>query len=746
MSSEPALQQHTLAIGGMTCAACSSRVERRLSRLEGVIRAAVNLSTEEAVVEYEPGRVKLRDLRRAVEEAGYQVVEGGREERQARRQDELRAQRHSLLAAVLFALPLFLLEMGEMLGLPLPEALMVEHHPLPAGWVQLALVLPVMAIAWRIYAEGLRSLVRGGPNMFSLIAIGTLAALGFSLWGLWEVSVGRAHTFASYFPAVSTILAFMLLGRYLEARSKRRAGSAIQALMDLQPKMATLIEAGEERQIPAAQIEAGDLLRVRPGERVPADGEVVEGFSAVDESLLSGESLPVAKGPGDRVVGGSINKEGSLLFCARRVGRDTVLAQILRLVEEAQQGKAPIARLADVIAGYFVPGVMGLAVLAGGAWLWAGAGAEFALEIFVSVLIIACPCSLGLATPAAIMVGTGRGAQFGVLFKSAEALEAAHRLDTIVLDKTGTITEGRPVLTDVIPLGDWREEELLRCAAAVEQGSEHPLAAAVVEAAKSRGLASGQVAEFVAVPGRGARAQVEGRMVVVGNPGLLAEAGAEVDAAALARALVLAEEGKTPVWVAVEGCLAGLLAFADVPRPTSAAAIAQLQASGLQVVMLSGDHRQTAAAIARQVGIEEVHAEVQPAAKAEVVHRLQAQGRRVGMVGDGINDAPALAQAEVGIAIAAGADVAMESADVVLMHNRLEDVALAIRLSRAVMRTIRQNLFWAFLYNTAGLPIAAGVLHLFGGPLLDPMLASMAMAFSSVSVVGNALRLRRFGG
>ncbi|MBI2503412.1 MAG: copper-translocating P-type ATPase [Candidatus Latescibacteria bacterium] len=746
MTSDASLQQHTLAIGGMTCAACASRVERRLSRLEGVTRAAVNLSTEEAVVEYEASRVKLRDLRRAVEEAGYQVVEGGREERQARRQDELRAQRRSLVAAALFALPLFLIEMGEMLGLPLPEALMVEHHPLQVGWAQLVLVLPVMGISWRIYAEGLRSLVRGGPNMFSLIAIGTLAALSFSLWGLWEVSVGQAHTFASYFPAVSTILVFMLLGRYLEARSKRRAGAAIQALMDLQPKMATLVEAGAERQIPAAQIEAGDLLRVRPGERVPADGEVVEGFSAVDESLLSGESLPVAKGPGDRVVGGSINREGSLLFRARRVGRDTVLAQILRLVEEAQQGKAPIARLADVIAGYFVPGVMLLALGAGGTWLWAGAGTEFALEIFVAVLIIACPCSLGLATPAAIMVGTGRGAQLGVLFKSPEALEAAHRLDTIVLDKTGTITEGRPVLTEVIPLGAWREEELLRCAAAVEQGSEHPLAAAVGEAAKTRGLALGRVAEFTAVPGRGARARVEGRMTVVGNPQLLAAEGVELDSAGLARAAALAEEGKTPVWVGVEGHLAGMLAFADVPRPTSGAAIAQLKAAGLQVVMLSGDHRQTAAAIARQVEIEEVYAEVQPAEKAEVVRRLQTRGRRVGMVGDGINDAPALAQAEVGIAIAAGADVAMESADVVLMHNRLGEVACAIRLSQAVMRTIRQNLFWAFLYNTAGLPVAAGLLHLFGGPLLNPMLASMAMAFSSVSVVGNALRLRRFVG
>ena len=744
MPSDTSLQQHTLAIGGMTCAACSSRVERRLSRLAGVKRAAVNLSTEEALVEFEPGLVKLRDLRRAVEEAGYQVVEGGREERQVRRQDELRVQRRSLLAVALLALPLFLIEMGEMLGLPLPEALMVEHNALQVGWVQLALVLPVMGISWRIYAEGLRSLVRGGPNMFSLIAIGTLAALGFSLWGLWEVSAGGAHTFASYFPAVSTILVFMLLGRYLEARSKRRAGAAIQALMDLQPKMATLVEAGAERQIPAAQIEAGDLLRVRPGERVPADGEVVEGFSAVDESLLSGESLPVAKGPGERLVGGSINKEGSLLFLARRVGRDTVLAQILRLVEEAQQGKAPIARLADVIAGYFVPGVMLLALVAGGAWLWAGAGIEFVLEIFVSVLIIACPCSLGLATPAAILVGTGRGAQLGLLFKSPEALEAVHHLDTIVLDKTGTITEGRPVLTDVVALGAFGEEEILRWAAAVEQGSEHPLATAVVEVTKGRGLTLGRVTEFVAVPGRGARARVEGQMVVVGNPGLLAAAGAEVDATALARAAALAEEGKTPVWVGVEGRLVGLLAFADVPRPTSAAAIAQLRASGLQVVMLSGDHRQTAAAIARQVGIEEVHAEVQPAEKAEVVRRLQGQGRRVGMVGDGINDAPALAQAEVGIAIAAGADVAMEAADVVLMHNRLGDVALAIRLSQAVMRTIRQNLFWAFLYNIAGLPIAAGLLHLFGGPLLDPMLASMAMAFSSVSVVGNALRLRRF--
>ena len=739
-------RQQTVAlnIGGMTCAACVRRVERRLQRLEGVEDVSVNLSTEEARVDYDGKQVRLRQIKQAVVDAGYQVLEKEEEgeDRRARKRAEIEAQKRSLLTAALFWVPLFAVEMGGMAGLPLPDFLSFELHPLRTGWLHLLLVLPVMWIGQRIYADGTRTLLHGGPNMFSLIAIGTAAAFAFSAWGLVSVALGNAATFHTYFPAVSTIITLMLLGRYLEALSKNRAGEAIHALMDLQPGTATLIIDGKERAIPIGEVEAGDLLRVRPGERVPTDGEVVDGLSAVDESMLTGESLPVAKEAGDRVIGGSINKEGLLTLRATRVGRDTLLAQIVRLVEEAQQGKAQISRLADAVAGYFVPAVIGIALIAGIAWLLSGASPAFALQISVAVLIIACPCSLGLATPAAIMVGTGRGAQLGILVKSPEALEETQRLDAIILDKTGTITRGEPAVTDLVTLGEWPEEEMLALAAAVEQGSEHPLAQAVVESARERDVNLPPVADFKAVPGHGARARIGDREVTVGNERMMREAcGVTVPEE---RAAELAREGKTTVWVAIDARLAGLMGIADVPRETSAADIEALKRAGLQVAMVTGDSRLTAEAIARQVGINEVRAEVLPAGKADVVRAFQNEGRRVGMVGDGINDAPALVQADVGIAIAAGTDVAMESADVVLMNSRLTDVGRAIRLSRAVMRTIRQNLFWAFFYNSVGIPVAAGLLYLFGGPLLSPMLASVAMAFSSVSVIGNALRLKRF--
>jgi Cu+-exporting ATPase len=737
------LQRATIGVGGMSCAACARRVERGLQKVEGVQSASVNLGTEEALVEYDGARVRLRDLKQAIREAGYEVVERkAGEERRAHQRAEIAAQKRALLWAGIFWLPLFALEMGGMAGLPMPDFLSFEQHSLGMGWVHLLMVLPVLWIGRRVYSEGMGALRRGGPNMFSLIALGTGAAFGFSTVGLARVALGRVETFDTYFPAVSTIIALMLLGRYLEALSKNRAGEAMGALLDLQPKEAKLLVDGEEQRIAASEIEVGDLLRVRPGERLPADGEVVEGRSAVDESMLTGESLPVPKGPGDRVVGGSLNGPGLLLVRAGRVGRDALLAQMVRLVEEAQRGKAPIARLADVVSGYFVPVVLGIGLVAGMAWWLAGMSLSFALEVFVAVLIIACPCSLGLATPTAIMVGTGRGARLGILVKSPEALEEAHRLDTIALDKTGTITQGKPRVADVVALGPLSEDEVVRAAASVEQGSEHPLAGAMVGWAQERGLELKPVENFEAVPGEGARGRVEGQEVVVGNEAMIGGcAGVEIHGE---RAAQLAGEGKTLVWVGVNGRLVGLLGIADLPRPESQGAIARLKKAGLRVVMLTGDSQRVAQAMARQVGIEEVRAEVRPQDKAAMVRALQAEGRRVGMVGDGVNDAPALAQANVGIAIGAGTDVAAESADVVLMHNRLADVARAIELSRAVMRTIRQNLFWAFFYNAVGLPVAAGALHLFGGPLLSPMLASAAMAFSSVSVVGNALRLKRF--
>ena len=734
-------EEVVLAIGGMTCAACVRRLERRLIKVEGVLAAEVNLATEQAHVRYSAEKVRLRDLRAAVEQAGF-VVGQRRTEDTARSDDktrELVGQRRSLRTALLFWLPLFVLEMGGMAGLPVPAVLDFAAYPLRVGLLHLAMVLPVMWIGRRIYLDGIRVLFQGGPNMFTLVAIGTLAAFFYSAAGLVTVALG-APGFHTYFPAVSTIITLMLLGRYLEARSRQRAGEAMRALMNLRPRHATLLIDGVEQVVPAAEIEVGDLLRVRPGESLAADGEVVEGISEVDESMLTGESLPVAKELGTAVIGGSVNGQGALVVRATRVGSASVLAQMQRLVEQAQLGRAPVARLADVVSGYFVPVVMAIAAVSALAWYASGAGAAFAIQVFVAVLIIACPCSLGLATPAAIMVGTGRGAQLGVLFKSAEALETAQRLDLVVLDKTGTITEGKPRVVGLVAADGKSAEELVRLAAAVERHSEHPLAAAIVRRAVEMGVEIPPASGFVAEAGKGAKATIEGVEVRVGKASYVREAGVElgeVDRESQAVA--------TQVWVAAAGIYQGHFSLADEPRVSSREGIEKLWRLVLDVAMLSGDKRATAEAIAQRVGIERVYAEVLPAEKAGLIKELQREGRCVAMVGDGVNDAPALAQANIGIAVASGTDVAAASADIVLMNNRVEDVARAIELSRATMRTIRQNLFWAFFYNVVGLPVAAGGLYLFGGPLLNPMLASLAMAFSSVSVVANALRLRRFG-
>ncbi|NKB69406.1 MAG: heavy metal translocating P-type ATPase [Candidatus Latescibacteria bacterium] len=738
----PATHPATLSVGDMTCAACARRVERALRKLPGVEEALVNLATEEAQVHYDTSQVKVRALKQAVVDAGYRIIEET-EIDAAPDLDPIRTQRRALILAALFALPPLLLEMGGMAGLPLPEAVTFARHPLRLGLFQLAMVLPVAWIGRRLLGDGIRALLRGGPNMFSLIALGTGAAFSFSLVGLARVIGGEAITFHTYFPAASTIISLVLLGRYLENRSKAKAGEAIRALAALQPQTACLVEENNERAIATADIEVGDLLRVRPGEQIPTDGHLLEGHTSVDESLLTGESRPVGKKSGDQLIGGSLNQSGLLTMQATRIGRDTALARIVQLVEEAQRGQAPIARLADTISAFFVPLVLGLGLVAATAWLLAGAEWAFALEIFVAVLIIACPCSLGLATPAAIMVGTGRGAHLGILVKSPQALELTHRLDTLVLDKTGTITQGRAGATDLIALDDTPPDRWLALAAAVESGSEHPLAAALTRAASQRGLALEKVQDFQALPGRGVVGRVAGHRVSIGNTTLMQEQQAPL-ADHLQQAQNLARDGKTPVWIAVDGRPVGLAGIADAIRPDSPADLDRLRRMGLQTIMLTGDDNDTAQAIARQVGIDRVVAQVLPADKAKAVQTLQAEGRRVGMVGDGVNDAPALAQADIGLAIGAGTDVAAEAADIVLMNDRLADVGRAIRLSRAVMRTIRQNLFWAFFYNAAGVPIAAGVLYLFGGPLLNPMVASLAMAFSSVSVIANALRLRRF--
>ena len=731
------MQKVMLPIGGMHCAACASGLEYVLGDIEGVQSAQVNFASEKATVSYDDGRVDMAILRRAVEEAGF-FVDDEADRRQARER-EARRQKKRLIACAALTIPLFCLSMGPMvLGVTLPVP------PLVLAVVQLLLATPVMVICHDFYTDGVRSLLRGRPNMNALITMGTLASYAYSLWALVQIAMGNEQAVHQlYFESTAVILTLVLLGKTLEMRAKGKSGSAIEKLMGLTPKTGSVLREGEEVEIPVAEIAVGDIVCVRPGERVPVDGVITEGETAMDESMLTGESMPVDKRAGDRVSGGSINKHGYFRFEASHVGRDTALAQIIRLVEEAQGSKAPIARLADRIAAVFVPVVLGIALVTLAAWIAAGEPFADALKAAVSVLVIACPCSLGLATPTAIMVGTGRAAELGVLFKNAQALEQTEKVRCIALDKTGTLTEGTPRLTDLLPAPGADEQELLRWAAAAEQGSEHPLAAAVLEEAAARGLDIPAAEGFEAVSGRGVLARAEGHVLRLGNEQMLREAG--IDTGALsAQAEALAAQGKTPVYLARDGAALGVLAMADKLRQSSREAVESLRRMGLRTVMLTGDHARAAEAIARASGVDDFEANVLPGDKAERVKKLMDANGPVAMVGDGINDAPALAQADVGVAIGSGTDVAMESADVVLVRSDLKDVVLAIRLSRATMRNIRENLFWAFCYNIIGIPIAAGLLHVFGGPLLSPMLAAAAMSFSSVSVVLNALRLNLF--
>lgn len=731
------MQKVTLPIGGMHCAACASGLEYVLGDIEGVQSAQVNFASEKATVSYDDGRVDMAILRRAVEEAGFFVDDEA--DRCQAREREARRQKKRLIACAALTIPLFCLSMGPMvLGVTLPVP------PLVLAVVQLLLATPVMVICHDFYTDGVRSLLRGRPNMNALITMGTLASYAYSLWALVQIAMGNEQAVHQlYFESTAVILTLVLLGKTLEMRAKGKSGSAIEKLMGLTPKTGSVLREGEEVEIPVAEIAVGDIVCVRPGERVPVDGVITEGETAMDESMLTGESMPVDKRAGDRVSGGSINKHGYFRFEASHVGRDTALAQIIRLVEEAQGSKAPIARLADRIAAVFVPVVLGIALVTLAAWIAAGEPFADALKAAVSVLVIACPCSLGLATPTAIMVGTGRAAELGVLFKNAQALEQTEKVRCIALDKTGTLTEGTPRLTDLLPAPGADEQELLRWAAAAEQGSEHPLAAAVLEEAAARGLDIPAAEGFEAVSGRGVLARAEGHVLRLGNEQMLREAG--IDTGALsAQAEALAAQGKTPVYLARDGAALGVLAMADKLRQSSREAVESLRRMGLRTVMLTGDHARAAEAIARASGVDDFEANVLPGDKAERVKKLMDANGPVAMVGDGINDAPALAQADVGVAIGSGTDVAMESADVVLVRSDLKDVVLAIRLSRATMRNIRENLFWAFCYNIIGIPIAAGLLHVFGGPLLSPMLAAAAMSFSSVSVVLNALRLNLF--
>jgi Cu+-exporting ATPase len=779
----------TIPIGGMTCAACSARVEKAINKLAGVESATVNLATEKATVMYSPQVVRISAIKEAIEKAGYKALDfskdGAVDEDKLRKEREIKTLWTKFIVAASLGFPLLYIAMVPMIKwftLPFPKALAPMNFPLLYALVELVLVIPIIIAGYRFYTVGFKNLLHRSPNMDSLIAIGTTAAVVYSIYNVWQIAQGNFKAVdALYFETAGVIIALILLGKSLEAVSKGRTSEAIKKLMGLAPKTAIIIEDGVEKEIPIDEVIPGDIIVVKPGAKIPVDGVVIQGHTAIDESMLTGESMPVDKKAGDKVYAATINSNGVIQFKAEKIGSDTALAQIIKLVEDAQGSKAPIAQMADIVSGYFVPIVCLIALLAGIAWFAAASAGlvalppgksvvEFALTIFISVLVIACPCALGLATPTAIMVGTGKGAENGILIKGGEALETTHKIKTIVFDKTGTITEGKPKVTDIVTASGIERDYLLRITASAEKGSEHPLGQAIVQGAEERSLELFTVSHFEALPGRGIEAELDGTdgagmdaggdntvssqselkakirhpcRILAGNRKLMDERGItlgelETDSDRLAG------EGKTPMYTALDGKIAGIVAVADVVKPSSKAAIESLHNMGIEVAMITGDNKKTAAAIAKQVGIDRVLSEVLPQDKSNEVKKLQGEGRKVAMVGDGINDAPALVQADIGIAIGSGTDVAMESADIVLMRSDLSDVPTAINLSKRTIRTIKQNLFWAFGYNTLGIPIAAGVLYLFGGPLLNPIFAAAAMSLSSVSVLTNALRLKRF--
>ena len=738
------IKDYTFKVEGMTCSACANRVERVTQKIEGVELAVVNFATEKLTIKLDADVASYGQVKAAVEKAGFQLVsEEDTIKGEEKKHDEASKLLIRFIISLIFAVPLLIISMGHMVGMPLPHLIDPMMNPFNFGIVQLILTLPVVMAGYKFYQVGIKNLIQLSPNMDSLIAIGTLTAFFYSVFGIYKITQGDAsYAMHLYFESAAVILTLITLGKYLEAVSKGKTSQAIKALMGLAPKTATIERNGRELEVPIEEVVVGDLVLVKPGEKLPVDGEVIEGSTAIDESMLTGESIPVEKTVGSVVIGASINKTGFIKYKATKVGRDTALSQIVKLVEDAQGSKAPIAKMADIISAYFVPIVIGLAILSSVAWLLAGETGVFALSIFISVLVIACPCALGLATPTAIMVGTGKGAEYGVLIKGGEALETTHKLSKLIFDKTGTITEGKPKVTDIVTT-NLSEEQLLIYAASAEKGSEHPLGEAIVRAAIDRGYQLCELESFNAIPGHGIEVSIQGKQMLLGNKKLMIEK--TIDVSSLSETSdQLAYDGKTPMYMAIDGQLAGIIAVADTVKESSKKAIETLHQMGIKVAMITGDNQKTADAIARQVGIDLVLAEVLPADKANEVKKLQETGVKVGMVGDGINDAPALAQADIGIAIGSGTDVAIESADIVLMKSDLMDVSTAIKLSKATIRNIKENLFWAFAYNVLGIPVAMGLLHLFGGPLLNPMIAAAAMSLSSVSVLLNALRLRRF--
>ncbi|MGT2906682.1 heavy metal translocating P-type ATPase [Streptococcus dentiloxodontae] len=769
------MRQETFVVDGMTCASCVINVENAVKKLDGIESATVNLTTEKMSVSYDDAKLSEESIEQAVAAAGYgaHVYQKDREDSQEERElKRLTGMKSRLIWSSVFTIPLLYISMGSMIGLPLPVILHHEAHPMIFVLTQLFLTLPVMAIGWHFYTNGFKTLFRGHPNMDSLVAVATSAAFFYSLYSAYHVYLGHHHHIHQlYFESVAVILTLITLGKFFETLSKGRTSDAIKKLMHLSAKEAHVIRDGAEVTLPIDQVILGDQVLVHPGEKIPVDGRVLSGHSSVDESMLTGESIPVEKADDSQVFGGSINLQGALTIEAEKLGDETLLSQIIKLVEEAQATKAPIAKIADQVSGVFVPVVMAIALVTGLAWfLLGGESFTFALTVAVAVLVIACPCALGLATPTAIMVGTGLGAEHGILYKTGDSLELTHQVDTIVFDKTGTITQGKPELVSLAAydaVSDLLSEGLITAAgqtanlaneendslkaehsravlqltASLEALSQHPISSAIVQKAKETGLALLEVSDFESLTGFGLKGTIANLEIFVGNQSLMEEKGISLTQAQDDFAQ-LTLKGQTPIYVASQGRLLGLLGVADQLKPDSQEAISKLKKKGLKLIMLTGDNEQTAQAIAREAGLDQVISQVLPDQKAQVVSDLKAKGHKVAMVGDGINDAPALATADVGIAMGSGTDIAIESADVILMKPDLTDVDKALTISRATISTIKENLFWAFIYNVIAIPVAMGVLYLFGGPLLNPMIAGLAMSFSSVSVVLNSLRLK----
>ena len=725
-------------ITGMTCSACAGRIERTLNKLNGVDKANVNFAAEKLYVSFDDKNINESEIVSAIKKAGYNIAgKNAKSEMPAHKKLLIR-----FIISMIFTVPLLIISMGHMVGMPLPKIIDPMENPLNFAIIQLALTIPVMATGYMFYLKGIKNLFRLSPNMDSLIAVGTLSSVVYGIFAITKIKNGHEHmAMELYFESAAVILTLITLGKYLESLSKGKSSQAIKELMELSPKIATVRRGKKELQVKSELVQIGDTVIVKPGEKFPVDGTVTLGTTSVDESMLTGESMPVTKNVGDKVIGATVNKNGYIEYTAEKIGEDTAISQIIKLVEEAQGKKAPIARLADVISAYFVPAVILLAIIAAVGWKIAGESNDFCITIFISVLVIACPCALGLATPTAIMIATGQGAKNGILIKGGEVLENAHKINTVVFDKTGTITEGIPVVTDIKTNGI-NENDLLLYAAAAEKLSEHPLGDSIVKEANSINITIPEAENFESISGMGIKAVVNGKQLIIGNEKIINEYKIKDDF--ISQITTFANQGKTAVICAVDGKAAGIIAISDQIKETSRSAVSKLENKGINTVMLTGDNKQTALTIAGYAGIKNVIYEVLPEDKAAEIKKIQESGKITAMVGDGINDAPALAQSDVGIAIGSGTDIAIESADIVLMNGSLEGVNTAIKLSHATIRNIKQNLFWAFGYNVLGIPIAMGLLHIFGGPLLNPMIAAAAMSLSSVSVLSNALRLRNF--